>query len=303
MTTGTNVKIVEVGPRDGLQNEKQPVTTETKLELIARLGRSGLRSIEATAFVSARWVPQMADHDAIMNRLERVPGVDYPVLTPNIQGFEAAVAAGAREVAVFASASESFAQRNTNCSIAESLQRFAPIFEAARRADVKVRGYLSCAIACPYEGPIAPDKVAETAARLFEMGSYEVSLADTIGVATPAPVLRMLEAVAKHIPPARLAGHFHDTYGMAVANVHAAYEFGLRVFDSSVSGLGGCPYARGASGNVATEDVVYLLQGLDAETGIDLASLIDTSAWIANLLGRAPGSNVTRAMLAKRDAG
>lgn len=298
--SSNNVKIVEVGPRDGLQNEKQGVSTDTKLELIARLAAAGLRSIEATSFVSPKWVPQMADHAELMRRLPRVAGVAYPVLTPNLQGFEAALAAGATEVAVFASASESFSQRNINCSIAESFERFRPMFDAARAAGVKVRGYLSCVIACPYEGPVAAAAVAATAARLFDMGSHEVSLGDTIGVGTPATVLRMLEAVERQISHAHLAGHFHDTFGMAVANVQAAYDFGLRVFDSSVSGLGGCPYAKGASGNVATEDIVYLLQGMDASTGVDLDQLVDTSSWISQALSREPGSRVARAMLTKR---
>jgi hydroxymethylglutaryl-CoA lyase len=303
MMSSNAVKIVEVGPRDGLQNEAQPVSTEIKLELIARLAAAGLRTIEATAFVSPKWVPQMADHAELMRRLPQVAGVAYPVLTPNLQGFDAALAAGATEVAVFASASESFSQRNINCSVAESFARFRPVFDAARTAGVKVRGYLSCVIACPYEGPIAAGQVADTVARLFEMGSAEVSLGDTIGVGTPATVLRMLEAVAKQVSPTHLAGHYHDTFGMAVANVHASYDFGLRVFDSSVSGLGGCPYAKGASGNVATEDLVYLLHGLGAPTGIDLDRLIDTSAWISQTLGRAPGSKVTRALLTKRAQG
>jgi len=294
------VRIVEVGPRDGLQNEQQIVATETKLELIDRLARAGLRDIEAASFVSPKWVPQMGDHDAIMRSLKRHPGVNYPVLTPNLKGYEAAVAAGATEVAVFAAASEGFSHKNINCSIAESLARFAPVFDAARRQGVKVRGYVSCVVACPYDGPIAPDKVAEVAARLYEMGSYEVSLGDTIGVGTPASVLRMLEAVAKKVPVERLAGHYHDTYGMAVANVHASWQFGLRVFDSSIAGLGGCPYAKGATGNVATEDVVYLLHGLGAETGADLDALVDVGAWISAQLQRAPGSRVTRAVLAKR---
>jgi hydroxymethylglutaryl-CoA lyase len=295
-----SVRIVEVGPRDGLQNEKRTVTTETKLELIERLARSGLRTIEATAFVSPKWLPQMGDHGEVMRRLARHPGVDYPVLAPNLKGYEAAVAAGAREVAVFGAASESFSKRNINCSIAESIERFKPVFAAARADGVKVRGYISCVVACPYEGPVAPAQVALVAAQLDELGSYEISLGDTIGVGTPATVLRMLEAVAKRVPVVRLAGHYHDTYGMAAANVHASYQFGLRVFDSSVSGLGGCPYAKGASGNVATEDVAYLLAGLGAETGIDLDALVDTSAWISAQLGREPGSKVARALLAKR---
>jgi hydroxymethylglutaryl-CoA lyase len=298
--SSASVKIVEVGPRDGLQNEKQVVATNTKLELIARLAAAGLRSIEATSFVSPKWVPQMADHAEIMQRLARVPGVAYPVLTPNLQGFEAALAAGATEVAVFASASESFSQRNINCSIAESFDRFRPVLDAARREGIKVRGYVSCVVACPYEGPIVPVQVAETAARLFALGCYEISLGDTIGTGTPASVLRMLDAVAQRVAAEHLAGHFHDTFGMAVANVQAAFDFGLRVFDSSVSGLGGCPYAQGASGNVATEDLVYLLHGMGAPTGTDLDRLVDTSVWISQTLGREPGSRVTRAMLAKR---
>ena len=294
------VRIVEVSPRDGLQNEARPVATGTKLELIERLVAAGLRSVEATSFVSSKWVPQMADHAEVMAGLRPYPGVSYPVLTPNLKGFEAALAAGAREVAVFAAASESFSRRNINCSIAESIERFRPVFEAAQGTGVRVRGYVSCVVGCPYEGPVAPQRVAEVAARLVELGSYEVSLGDTIGVGTPTSVLRMLQAVAARVPVAQLAGHYHDTYGMAAANVHASYEFGLRVFDSSVSGLGGCPYAKGASGNVATEDVVYLLHGLGATTGVDLDRLVDTSAWISGSLGREQGSKVARAMLAKR---
>jgi hydroxymethylglutaryl-CoA lyase len=294
------VKIVEVGPRDGLQNEKQTVTTETKLELIERLAQAGLRAIEVTAFVSPKWVPQMSDHSEVLQRLRRDPRVSYPVLAPNMKGYEAAVAAGAKEVAVFAAASETFSQRNINCSIAASMERFKPIFAAAKIDGIKVRGYVSCVVACPYEGPVAPEQAARVSNELFELGSYEVSLGDTIGVGTPASVLRMLEAVAKQVPTERLAGHYHDTYGMAAANVHASYEFGLRAFDSSVSGLGGCPYAKGATGNVATEDVIYLLSGLGASTGVDLDKLIDTSAWISERLKREPGSKVARALLAKR---
>jgi hydroxymethylglutaryl-CoA lyase len=296
------VRIVEVGPRDGLQNEKQAISTATKLELIERLAAAGLRDIEATSFVSPKWVPQMGDHAEIMAGLQRRPGVNYPALAPNLKGFEAAVAAGATEVAVFAAASEAFSQKNINCSIAESLDRFVPVFEAAHRQGVKVRGYVSCVVACPYDGAIAPDKVADVAARLHELGSCEVSLGDTIGAGTPASVLRMLEAVARKVPVAQLAGHYHDTYGMAAANVYASYQFGVRVFDSSVAGLGGCPYAKGATGNVATEDVVYLLHGLGADTGVDLQRLVDCGAWISEQLGRAPHSRVTRALLAKQPA-
>ena len=301
--TTPRVRIVEVGPRDGLQNEAQPIPTATKLELIRRLAAAGLRDIEATAFVSPKWVPQMADHAEVMAGLPSAadaPGVNYPVLTPNLKGFEAALAAGAREVAVFAAASESFSQKNINCSIAESLTRFEPVMAAAQAAGVRVRGYVSCVVGCPYEGPVAPERAAAVAQALFAMGCHEVSLGDTIGVGTPATVLALLEAVARHVPVAHLAGHYHDTYGMAVANVYASYQFGLRAFDAAVAGLGGCPYAKGATGNVATEDVVYLLHSLGADTGIDLDALVDTAAWISAALGRAPAARVSRALLAKR---
>lgn len=294
------VRIVEVGPRDGLQNEKQNVATAIKLELIERLAKAGLRDIEVTSFVSPKWVPQMADQVDVMRGLRRRRDVNYPVLTPNLKGFEAAVAEGASEVAVFAAASEGFSQKNINCSIDESIDRFVPVLDAAKRQGVKVRGYVSCVVACPYDGAIAPKQVAHVASRLHDLGCYEVSLGDTIGVGTPASVLRMLDAVAARVPADRLAGHYHDTYGMAAANVHASYEFGLRVFDSSVAGLGGCPYAKGATGNVATEDIVYLLHGLGASTGIDLDALVDCGAWISAQLGRDNGSRVGRAMLAKR---
>ena len=296
------VRIVEVGPRDGLQNEKQIVPAATKLALIERLAVAGLRDIEVTSFVSPKWVPQMADQAEVMRGLRRHPGVNYPVLTPNLKGFESAVAEGAKEVAVFAAASEGFSRKNINCSIDESIDRFVPVAEAAKRLGVKVRGYVSCVVACPYDGPIAPAQVARVSARLHELGCYEVSLGDTIGVGTPGTVLRMLEAVAAKVPAERLAGHYHDTYGMAVANVHASYDFGLRVFDSSVSGLGGCPYAKGATGNVATEDVVYLLHGIGAETGIDLEALVDCGAWISAEIGRPSQSRVAQALLAKRAA-
>jgi hydroxymethylglutaryl-CoA lyase len=289
-----DVRIVEVGPRDGLQNESRLVDTATKLELIARLADAGLRDIEATSFVSPRWVPQMGDHVELMERLERRPGVNYPVLCPNMTGFEAARDAGATEVAVFTAASQTFCRRNTNCSIEESLQRFAPMFEAARDAGIRVRGYVSCVVACPYEGPVAPRRVAEVASALFEAGCHEISLGDTIGIGTPASVLAMLDAVAAEVPVARLAGHFHDTYGMAVANAYAAFGFGLRVFDASVGGLGGCPYAKGASGNVATEDLVHLFNGLGQRTGIDMGRLVDCSRWISERLGRPPASRLAR---------
>jgi hydroxymethylglutaryl-CoA lyase len=285
----TDVRIIEVGPRDGLQNEQQIVPTATKLALIARLAAAGLRDIEATSFVSPKWVPQMADHADIVKSLYQHAGVTYSVLTPNLRGFEAALAAGAREVAVFAAASEGFSRKNINCSIAESIDRFVPILEAARSAEVKVRGYVSCVVACPYDGSIEPKDVARVAARLKELGCYEISLGDTIGAGTPASILRMLETVAKDVPVEYLAGHYHDTYGMAIANIYASYQFGLRTFDSAVGGLGGCPYAKGATGNVATEDVVYLLEGLGCETGVDLAALREVAAWIKTIVGRAPG--------------
>src|SRR5579875_1632688 len=241
MSSSESVRIVEVGPRDGLQNERTQVPTAVKIELIERLADAGLRSIEATAFVSPKWVPQMADHAEVLRGLRRVPGVTYPVLTPNLKGFEAAVAAGAQEVAVFAAASESFSQKNINCSIAESLERFAPVMEAARTAKVRVRGYVSCVVGCPYEGAIQPAAVADVARKLLDAGCYEISLGDTIGVGTPKQTLEMLRAVNGRVPIAQLAGHFHDTYGQALANIYAALEFGVRIFDASVSGLGGCP--------------------------------------------------------------
>ena len=302
MSLPESVKIVEVGPRDGLQNEAAAVPTEIKVELIERLTAAGLPAIEATSFVSPKWVPQMGDNAELLPRVlaAAAPGVAYPVLTPNLKGFEAALAAGAREVAVFGAASESFSQKNINCSIAESLERFRPVTDAAHAAGVRVRGYVSCVVGCPYEGAVAPQAVADVAATLLEMGCYEVSLGDTIGVGTPAGIRRMLEAVAKRVPVDKLAGHYHDTYGMAVANVFASLEMGVAVFDASVGGLGGCPYAAGASGNVATEDVVWLMNGLGIDTGIDLEALVDTAAWISAQLGREPASRVARAVLAKR---
>jgi len=282
----SRVRIVEVGPRDGLQNEKQVIPTAAKLELIRRLAATGLRDIEATAFVSPKWVPQMADHAEVVRGLDWSSGIHYPVLTPNLKGFEAALAAGAREVAVFASASEGFSQKNINCSIAESIERFVPVLAGAKKAGVKVRGYVSCVVACPYDGPVAPQSVASVAAQLKDIGCYEISLGDTIGVGTPASVLRMLEAVARKVPAEALAGHYHDTYGMAVANIYASYQFGLRTFDAAVGGLGGCPFAKGATGNVATEHVVYLLEGQGCDTGIDLPALKETAKWIKGVLGR-----------------
>ncbi|HEX4325740.1 MAG TPA: hydroxymethylglutaryl-CoA lyase [Burkholderiales bacterium] len=300
------VRIVEVGPRDGLQNESMvggaPVATAVKIELIERLADAGLPAVEATAFVSPKWVPQMADQAEVLRGIRRKPGVSYPVLTPNLKGFEAALAAGATEVAIFGAASESFSRRNINCSIAESLERFLPVAEAARAAGVKVRGYVSCVVGCPYEGPIAPHAVAEVAQRLYEMGCYEVSLGDTIGVGTPASMQAMIEAVAARVPLAHLGGHYHDTYGMAAANIYASLEMGMATFDSSVAGLGGCPYAKGASGNVATEDVAYLMQGLGVETGVNLDALLDAGSFICDVLGKTPVSKAAQALAARRAA-
>ncbi|MCC6197986.1 MAG: hydroxymethylglutaryl-CoA lyase [Burkholderiales bacterium] len=300
MTLPRRVRIVEVGPRDGLQNEKQAIATDVKVALIDRLADAGLPAIEAASFVSAKWVPQMADGAQVMARINRKPGVAYPVLVPNMKGLEAALAAGAREVAVFGAASETFSQENINASIAQSLERFRPVVEAAKAAGVKVRGYISCVLACPYEGEIAPAAVAGVARALYGMGCYEISLGDTIGAGTPGRTMAMLEAVATQVAVAHLAGHFHDTYGQALANIYASLQFGVATFDSSVAGLGGCPYAKGATGNVATEDVVYLLHGLGIETGVDLDRVVDAGEFICAALGRPTNSRVARALLAKR---
>ncbi|HJV89659.1 MAG TPA: hydroxymethylglutaryl-CoA lyase [Holophagaceae bacterium] len=294
------VKIVDVGPRDGLQNEARPVATEHKVALIEGLAEAGLPVVEATSFVSPKWVPQMADAADVLARIRRKPGVGYPVLTPNLKGFEAALAAGATEVAIFGAASEAFSQKNINCSIAESLDRFQPVMDAAKAAGIPVRGYVSCVLGCPYEGEVAASKVAEVAGRLFAMGCYEISLGDTIGVGTPAKAAAMVRAVAERVPVAALAAHFHDTYGQALANLYAVMELGVATVDSSVAGLGGCPYAAGASGNVATEDVVYLLNGLGIASGVDLDRLVDVGVRICEVLGRTPGSKVAQALLAKR---
>ena len=289
-----------MGPRDGLQNEPGTVPTSVKLELIDRLADAGLTAIESTAFVSPKWIPQMADHTEVLKGIRRRPGVTYPVLTPNLKGFEAALAAGAMEVAIFGAASESFSKKNINCSIAESLERFQPVAEAAAKNNVRVRGYVSCVVGCPYEGDIAPAKVAEVSKALFDMGCYEVSLGDTIGVGTPRKTQAMIEAVAKVVPVNKLAGHYHDTFGQSLANIYASLELGVATFDSSVAGLGGCPYAAGASGNVATEDVLYMLQGLGIETGVDLDKVAATGEWICAILKREPGSKAGRAIAAKR---
>ncbi len=300
MNHPSRVRLVEVGPRDGLQNEPAPVATDIKVGLIERLADAGLPVVEATSFVSPKWVPQMADAADVMARIRRRPGVSYPVLVPNLKGLEAALAAKAEEVAVFAAASESFSRRNINCSIDESLDRFGPVCEAALAAGVRVRGYVSCVLGCPYEGEVAPGAVAAVARRLAAMGCYEISLGDTIGTGTPVHAQRMIEAVAVHVPVERLAGHFHDTYGQAVGNILAVLQLGVATFDSSVAGLGGCPYAKGATGNVATEDVVYLLHGMGIETGVDLNLLVDAGEFISTALGRANGSRAGRALTAKR---
>lgn len=294
-----HVRLVEVGPRDGLQNEPEPIATATKLELIDRLGTAGLRDIEAASFVSPKWVPQMADHREVMSGLTRRPGVTYSALTPNLKGLEAALECGVEEVAVFGAASEAFSRRNINCSIAESLERFTPVLERAREAGVRVRGYVSCVLGCPYEGDVAPAKVAEVAKALYEMGCYEVSLGDTIGTGTPLKAKRMVETVARDIPLDKLGAHFHDTYGQALANLYAVLEEGVSVVDSSVAGLGGCPYAKGASGNVASEDVVYMLDGLGIETGIDLEALAATGDWITRTIGRPNRSKASVALAAR----
>jgi len=291
----SRVRLVEVGPRDGLQNESTIVATEVKLGLIRRLADSGLRHIEATAFVSPKRVPQMADHDAVMRAVPRRAGLSYSALTPNLVGFDAAMAAGADEVAVFGAASETFSRENIHCSIAESLQRFEPVMRAAQHRGVPVRGYVSCVLGCPYEGAIAPAAVASVAMALYEMGCHEISLGDTIGVGTPGRTAAMLEVVAQRVPVERLAGHFHDTYGQALANVYAALQLGVAVFDAAVAGLGGCPYAPGASGNLATEDLLYMLDGLGIETGVRLDALLAADRYICDVLQRPTQSRVALA--------
>ncbi len=292
------VRIVEVGPRDGLQNEKIDIGTAHKIELINRLSNTGLRSIEATAFVSPKWVPQMADASDVMAGITRAPGIRYPVLVPNEAGYARALAAGATEVAVFTAASETFNLKNTNAGIDESLTRFAPILERAKQDDIQVRGYVSTVLGCPYQGDVPLRDVVRVATALHAMGCYEISLGDTIGIGTPAKARAMLSAVASEVPMAALAIHFHDTWGQALANVLACLEEGVTVVDAAVSGAGGCPYAKGASGNVASEDVVYMLHGLGIHTGIDLPKLADTGRWLARLLGRETGSKAGKAMAA-----
>ncbi|WP_425409358.1 hydroxymethylglutaryl-CoA lyase [Hyphococcus sp.] len=285
-----HINIVEVGPRDGLQNEKQVIDVATKVALIERLADAGLKTVEGGAFVSPKWVPQMAASDEVMAQIKRKAGVSYPVLTPNMKGYEGARAAETDTIAVFGAASESFSQKNINCSIEESLERFRPVVEAAKADGVRARGYVSCVLGCPYEGKVPLDNVVRVSKALYDMGCYEISLGDTIGVGTPKETQAMIRAVASEIPVDALAGHFHDTYGQALANIWAAIEEGVTTFDSSVSGLGGCPYAKGASGNVATEDVIYSLHQSGFDTSADLDALIETSVWISEQLGRLPDS-------------
>ena len=295
MSLPSHVRLVEVGPRDGLQNEAQPISVADKVQLVDALSAAGLSYIEVGSFVSPKWVPQMAGSAQVFAQIQRKAGVTYGALAPNLRGFEDALAAGVKEVAVFAAASEAFSQRNINCSINESLERFAPIMAAAKQHGISVRGYVSCVLGCPYEGEIAPEQVAMVARELYAMGCYEVSLGDTIGTGTAGATRRLFEVVGAHVPQEKLAGHFHDTYGQAVANIYASLLEGITVFDSSIAGLGGCPYAKGASGNVATEDVVYLLNGLGIQTGIDLEALIRAGQQISNVLGRPTGSRVAKA--------
>ncbi|WP_310127915.1 hydroxymethylglutaryl-CoA lyase [Pseudomonas oryzihabitans] len=293
------VRLVEVGPRDGLQNECRPLTVASRVQLVDDLTASGLTHIEVGSFVSPRWVPQMADSAAVFQGIVRRPGVVYAALTPNLRGFEAALAAGASEVAVFAAASEAFSQRNINCSIAESLQRFVPLLDAARQAGLRVRGYVSCVLGCPYQGPVAPAEVAAVAGELLALGCYEISLGDTLGLGTAGATRALIDQVGIRVPRERLAGHFHDTYGQALANVYASLLEGVAVFDGAVAGLGGCPYAPGATGNVASEDLLYLLQGLGIETGVALEPLCQAGQRICAALGRDNGSKVARALAAR----
>jgi hydroxymethylglutaryl-CoA lyase len=295
-----HVTLVDVGPRDGLQNESQPIPAATKIELVSRLQDAGLREIEVTSYVSPKWVPQMADAAEVMAGIERRPGVRYSVLTPNMKGLEAALVGRPDEVVVFGAASEAFSRRNINCSIEESIERFRPVVEAALAQGIKVRAAVSCAVGCPYQGEVSPDEVERVVVGMKALGVQHCGIADTIGVGTPRKVQAAMERALKHFPLSEVSGHFHDTYGQALANIYACLEMGVHMFDASVAGLGGCPYAKGATGNVATEDVVFLLNGLGIETGVDLDALADAGAWISSQLGRLPVSRVGRALLAKK---
>jgi hydroxymethylglutaryl-CoA lyase len=301
MTLPSHVTLVDVGPRDGLQNEKQTVATADKVALVHRLQAAGLKEIEVTSFVSPKWVPQMADNAAVMAAVERRPGVRYSVLVPNLRGLEAALPTRPDEVVVFGAASEAFSQRNINCSIEESIERFAPVVQAALAAGIKVRGAVSVALGCPYQGEVSVDEVERVVRLMKGIGVQHMGIADTIGVGTPRAAQAALERALKHYPPAEVSGHFHDTYGQALANIYACLELGVHTFDTSVAGLGGCPYAKGATGNVASEDVVFMLNGLGIDTGIDIEALVDAGAFISGVLGRAPVSRVAKALLTKRE--
>jgi hydroxymethylglutaryl-CoA lyase len=298
----SHVTLVDVGPRDGLQNESQPIPAATKIELVSRLQDAGLREIEVTSYVSPKWVPQMADAAEVMAGIERRPDVRYSVLTPNLKGLEAALAGRPDEIVVFGAASEAFSRRNINCSIEESIERFRPVVQLALAQGIKVRAAVSCAVGCPYQGEVSPDEVERVVVGMKALGVQHCGIADTIGVGTPRKVQAAMERALKHFPLDEVSGHFHDTYGQALANIYACLEMGVHVFDASVAGLGGCPYAKGATGNVATEDVVFLLNGLGIETGVDLDALADAGAWISSQLGRLPVSRVGRALLAKKAA-
>lgn len=297
----TRVTLVDVGPRDGLQNEKQPVAAAAKIELVHRLQDAGLKEIEVTSFVSPKWVPQMADNAEVMAGIRRKPGVRYAVLTPNLKGFDAALATKPDEIVVFGAATEAFSQRNINCSVAESIERFRPVVAAAHGHGIKVRAAISCALGCPYQGQVSADEVERVVVLMKEIGVDHCGIADTIGTGTPRKAQAALERALKHFPLVEVSGHFHDTYGQALANIYACLELGVHTFDASVAGLGGCPYAKGATGNVATEDVLFMLDGLGIETGIDLNALVDAGKFISDLLGRAPVSRAGKALLAKRE--